>query len=349
MKKLSNKDFLERMKDYPDYIPLEEYKGSNEKIRFLHKKCNSEILITPHDFFSGHGCRKCNFRGGVEKRTFESVKDEIESNEGYKLLSKEYLNNKSKLRILHEKCGNEFEMRFDQFHNGQRCPFCRRNKKKSKEEFENQIKEYFGEEYELVSEYKGSNSKVKIKHLPCGNTREVYAKRLLRGDRCPFCNHKSKGEDEIEKILKKLEIPFEREAKFEDCFLNERYLLPFDFKVEIDNEIFIIEFDGEQHFKPIFGGMKEFNLTVKRDFIKNQFVLSKGFRLLRIKYSTKFSEIESILKKFLYKQNLILSDKLFLISSSVQNEEVYYQETKKSLATYLISFIQRLKESKDSK
>ena len=43
----------------------------------------------------------------------------------YKLLSKEYINTHSKLKILHESCGDVFQMSWNSFQQGQRCPGCR--------------------------------------------------------------------------------------------------------------------------------------------------------------------------------------------------------------------------------
>ena len=54
--------------------------------------------------------------------TYEEVKEYIE-NCGYKLLSKEYINNHTKLKLKCPK-GHIFELRFNDFKNGQRCRQC---------------------------------------------------------------------------------------------------------------------------------------------------------------------------------------------------------------------------------
>ena len=48
----------------------------------------------------------------------------------------------------------------------------------------------------------------------------------------------------------------------------------------------IIEFDGEQHDKPIshFGGLERFEKQKKNDLIKNQYALSHNIPLVRIPY-----------------------------------------------------------------
>ena len=47
-----------------------------------------------------------------------------------------------------------------------------------------------------------------------------------------------------------------------------------------------IEFDGEQHFKPIekFGGVENFEKTLKRDNTKNEWCKNNNKKLFRIKY-----------------------------------------------------------------
>lgn len=61
----------------------------------------------------------------------------------------------------------------------------------------------------------------------------------------------SSYEEYIIKILKKEKIKFIREKSFQDL---KRGLFRFDFYVpNYENSAIIIEVDGEQHFKPIYG------------------------------------------------------------------------------------------------
>ena len=68
----------------------------------------------------------------------------------------------------------------------------------------------------------------------------------------------------------------------EDCKLIKK--LRFDFYLP-EKDIFI-EFDGEQHYKPIdrFGGQEGFNETLKRDNAKNEWCEENNKQLIRIKY-----------------------------------------------------------------
>ena len=66
-----------------------------------------------------------------------------------------------------------------------------------------------------------------------------------------------------------------------------------DSPILFDNDIpyRIIEFDGEQHFRPIqsFGGLERFEKQKKNDFIKNQYALSHNIPLVRIPYDKRDS------------------------------------------------------------
>ena len=59
----------------------------------------------------------------------------------------------------------------------------------------------------------------------------------------------------------------------------------------------IIEYDGEQHFKPIsaFGGEDGFWTTITHDAIKNQYCEDNNINILRIPY-WEFDDIEKLIK-----------------------------------------------------
>ena len=86
--------------------------------------------------------------------------------------------------------------------------------------------------------------------------------------------------------------------------LGERNKLRFDFGIIENNTLsYLIEYDGEQHFKPIcFGGsytkeelQERFRIRKLKDEIKNEYCKTNNIKLLRIPY-TEFDNIEHILK-----------------------------------------------------
>ena len=101
-----------------------------------------------------------------ERRTLESYKEEIHElfGDDYVLLSDEYINNKTALKMKHNVCGTEFECTPASFIKAKNpCPNCTyktRNfsNKTTSEDFQEKI----GKDYTLLSEY--TNNKTKVKY-----------------------------------------------------------------------------------------------------------------------------------------------------------------------------------------
>ena len=62
-------------------------------------------------------------------------------------------------------------------------------RRKTQKEFENELKEKFGEEYILLSDYVNIKTKIKIKHLLCGCIFERKPGDLLKSTGCPDCKN----------------------------------------------------------------------------------------------------------------------------------------------------------------
>lgn len=138
------------------------------------------------------------------KWDYEKVKKYIENFE-YKLLSKEYKNNKIKLLIKCNK-GHIFECSFHNFKDrNSRCPYCN-----GKKITYNMVKFYIEScNYKLLSEdYVGNSTKLLIK-CDKGHIFKMRWNNFQQGQRCPICDksHKKNYEDikmEIEKEKYKL-------------------------------------------------------------------------------------------------------------------------------------------------
>lgn len=125
----------------------------------------------------------------------------------------------------------------------------------------------------------------------CGNKIKVRTDHLQREEILSCgCLTMSKGELKIYNLLKENNIPFEQEKTFNDCRFNNNYLAKFDFF--IDNK-YIIEYDGEQHFKcgtGLFNNLEEFQKTQEHDNFKNQYCKKNNIPLIRIPY-TKYNTL----------------------------------------------------------
>ena len=91
----------------------------------------------------------------------------------------------------------------------------------------------------------------------------------------------SKYEDNVISILKQEKIQFQREKNFSDL---KHGLFRFDFYIpNLHGAPAIVEVDGEQHFKPIYG-RQSFLKGQEHDRRKNSKCLANGFLLYRIPY-----------------------------------------------------------------
>lgn len=71
------------------------------------------------------------------------------------------------------------------------------------------------------------------------------------------------------------------------------YPLRYDFGIyNNDNQLILVELDGQQHFYPIdyFGGDEQYQKQLRNDELKNIYAKDNGYILIRIPY-IKFSSI----------------------------------------------------------
>ena len=91
----------------------------------------------------------------------------------------------------------------------------------------------------------------------------------------------SKYEDYVASILKKSKIKFLREKTFSDL---KHGLFRFDFYIlDLNGAPAIVEVDGEQHFKPVYG-RQSFLKGQEHDRRKNSYCLANNIPLYRIPY-----------------------------------------------------------------
>lgn len=88
-------------------------------------------------------------------------------------------------------------------------------------------------------------------------------------------------EEQIVRILKKSKIKFLREKTFSDL---KHGLFRFDFYIlDLNGAPAIVEVDGEQHFKPVYG-RQSFLKGQEHDRRKNSYCLANNIPLYRIPY-----------------------------------------------------------------
>lgn len=125
----------------------------------------------------------------------------------------------------------------------------------------------------------------------CGNDKFVVMGNSLNSGLTLSCGciTRSIGEENIEAILNENNIRFKSEYSFSDLQSYNDRCLRYDFVILDENDVPIrlIEYDGEQHFKPVdrFGGVERFEIQKINDALKNQYAISHDIPLVRIHYS----------------------------------------------------------------
>lgn len=297
VRKLTNKQFAKKVYELVggEYTFLETYVNSKTKLPVVHNKCGHRYIVTPDKFLnSGRRCPSCSSGRWTNETFLTKVRDAV--GDEYIFLES-YAGNHGKIEVVHNTCGNRYEVTPNQFLNkGRRCPACNlRAKTWTNETFLVKVRDAVGDEYTFLESYVNSQTKIEVVHNTCGYKYEVAPKKFLYdGTRCPACNE-SRGERRIVDYLDKLGIIFEREKTFSD--LKVINSLRYDFAVYHKGELLtLIEYDGEQHFIALdfFGGEDYLLKTQEHDRLKNEYAEQNNIPILRIPYN-KYDSIDEIL------------------------------------------------------
>ena len=276
-----------------EYTFLDKYINSSIKIRVKHNKCGSTYKVEPNSFLQGKRCPYCY--GNIKKTDFQFKKEVFDLVGGEYEFLDSYVNNHTKLRAKHNKCGNVYEIRPHDFFQGNRCPYCSGKIKKTDTQFKREVQKLVGGEYDFLDTYVDSKTKIRVKHSRCGNIYEVQPSNFLQGYRCPYCNN-SKGELIISKILKSLNVNYDYQKTFDD--LKDVNPLSYDFFIPDQN--ILIEYQGIQHYEPVahFGGKKRFPTQQKHDKMKLDYAKSHHYNLIAVPYTEDtFAKIKNYLIK----------------------------------------------------
>lgn len=300
------KEALEKLG--PDYVVLGKYVNKNTKILMKHLKCGNEFLKNPHDVTQkGSGCPYCNGTKPAlynEKWVIEHTPAPYHYISGYTSM-----NNKC---LFHcDICGADFKQKPTRLINEHiyGCNCCP-TKKKTPQDFLNDLGKECLEEYDVLEEYINIDTPILFKHKECGTEFKLTPYQFITRHNkkyCPLCYYKkSKGEVAIASFLSKKNIPFKREYMF-----NSLPGKKFDFYLPNINTC--IEYDGEQHFIPVeyFGGEDALIATQERDKEKNSFCIKNGIPLIRITYND-FQNINNILEAIFEEKSPTTIEKYFV-------------------------------------
>lgn len=121
----------------------------------------------------------------------------------------DYVHSKEKIEIKHNVCGHTFKTTPNMLLHKTKptgCPYCFGNKKKTTKQFKDEVNILVGNEYEVLGDYKTTQTLIKMKHTICGSIFNMRPSNFIQGQRCPECNlNKLKTHQEFLNEVKKLE------------------------------------------------------------------------------------------------------------------------------------------------
>lgn len=308
MKKLTNEEVINRSNKIHNYLydySLVDYINIKEKVNIICKK-HGVFKQRMNEHLIGQGCPECKKdKLSKKKYTTEEIIKMFNNIHGdlYDYSLSIYNGTENKIDIICKKHGI-FKQTPHGHLRGNGCPLCKKEKFSNIKRFNNeQITNIFiniHNEYYDYSLIKYKNNKTPIEIIcPIHGIFKQKPIIHLTGSGCPKCSV-SKGEKKIIQYLNENKIKYTHQKTFENCKYKNK--LRFDFYIPEYN--LAIEYDGEQHFNcnEYFGGVEEFEKTIIKDNIKNEFCNNNNISLLRITYK-QIEQIELILNKQLKENN----------------------------------------------
>ena len=317
-KKLDTKTYQEKVNSLfgsNTYTLVSEYSGASENIQVTHSKCGNTFSVIANDFTKTakykrflETCPKCRHSRALSEEDAYKRIDNL-SKSRMKLLT--YAGSTHAVSTLQcNICEYTTEISLHTFTSniqGYKCPDkswgcarCSGKKQKTTEEFSKEIDEIFKGSIVLVGKYVNVATHVSLKCSKCKGTWSTTPSSILRGSQCPICLRSYRDSTELRKIVSifnSLNIEFEREVTFEG--LRHKMQLYFDFCIEKDGNYFIIEFDGQQHFRGWQGCSENLTKNQIRDKIKDDFCRDYNIPLLRLNYKMTLGELEKTLIAFI--------------------------------------------------
>lgn len=223
------------------------------------------------------GCKYCAGKELPESYVLNKAKNI----NPYIQLCDPYKNLTTRMKCLCTKHNCETYKTMQQILSGQGCKICG-IEKLSKQSYLS-LEEYSEKVYHKnrdikVLSYSGMAHKAKFFCKICGHVWESSAvSMVVNGRQCPCCQHYYNGERIISELLSKWGYKHELQKRFSGC--KDSKTLPFDiFLCDFNTAI---EYDGEQHFKPIFG-KESFEKTILHDNLKTDYCKKHHINLIRI-------------------------------------------------------------------
>lgn len=284
----------------PNLIPNDTYVNGKTKYHCICKIHGCDVYTTPNKYLYGNqGCLLCSkeqhpaYQIPYTHESFLSVLNKVNPN--VEILS-DFCGAHNRIKAKCRVCGWEWNPEAKTLIGIKPCgcPKCAGNLPKTTEEFRRELA-ITHPTLQLLSPYIRSNRKVYVFCNECENYFWVTPNKLQQNRQCPHCNI-SRGEKIITNTLNSLNVKFVPQVKFDGLVGTKGNLLSYDFYLPDFN--LLIEFQGEQHEKPIdlFGGEKQFAVQQEHDKRKRKYASDCNIELLEIWYY-EIDNIDNILQE----------------------------------------------------
>lgn len=297
-----------------DYSLIENFIHKNDMVKIT-CPVHGEFEQRVYSHMAGHGCTKCKYEklskiNDLQRSTLEIFISKARQLHGdkYDYSKSVYKSSNDKIEIICPIHGSFFHCVYE--HIGKRkygCPKCSKSKKMTLDEFIEKSRKihnnYYSYEKSVLTRVK---NKIIITCPIHGDfSQEAYSHTIGVG--CKYCKS-SHGEKRIAEFLNDQTIKYEEQYSILEC--RYKWPLKFDFAIKNENDelIFLIEYQGQQHYMPVrFGGMSielandMYEKQTIKDKIKVEYCRDNNIKLLIIKYSD-YKQIKQIIKTFITKE-----------------------------------------------
>lgn len=241
---------------------------------------------------NGHYCKKCGLKHRINTQTQKYKTGDILSVKTATTYVSEDKTINGKRYVIAEcgQCHEHYSVRLDIVKAGHFCEKCKAQNHRKYHEGDiitskEGLRFLFKEELKSDSKVrKGTFCIVDNNNNPIGEDFIAIPAQVVSGY-AKGC--KSFAEKKMYSVLSSLEIPFQEQYHFDDLKGKKGYLF-FDFLVKYYNKNYLIELDGEQHFRvvPSWGGKEGYEQRVLYDNLKNEYVEKlSDYTLIRIPYT----------------------------------------------------------------
>lgn len=294
-----------------NHIKIIEFNGTYKLIKYQCLDCGQIIIKTRanHLYENKSLCHKCFSPKDSKMR--EWIFNFIKNSSQFDFVNHWSGTTSINISLICHKCQHVFEKTPANLFQKQEntiCPYCGDNGSPVPLEiFLSRLSAQEREDYEIIS-YKGTQKSATFKHK-CGFVFSQKPINFLKSKGCPKCNSsRSIGETIIERWLIQNNISYEYEKHFK-----ELGRLSYDFYLPNHNTL--IEYQGEQHYKPcnLFGGEEKFQTQLKHDLIKKEYAEKNNIFLICIPF---------------YHQNKIIEYLQPIIGSTTSLNDVASSEAK---------------------